>query len=172
MVCVMVFMGNANVCGENSVSVEENCAIVEDVDAPSGETVTEDIVEEVVEEFKFMKPITGGVITSKYGMRNGKLHTGIDIADKLNTDIFAAEDGKVICASYCGNYGNLVKIDHENGYITYYAHCNRIVVSVGDRVEKGQLIAKMGSTGWSTGPHVHFEIRLDGQILNPYGYIY
>lgn len=169
--CVIFLLNGENICGEND-NIDENYAIVEDVDAPLGETITENIVEEVIEEFKFIKPISGGIITSKYGMRNGKLHTGIDIADSLNTDIFASECGKVIYASYCGNYGNLIKIDHENGYITYYAHCNRLLVSVGDKVEKGQVIAKMGSTGWSTGPHVHFEIRLDGQILNPYGYIY
>ena len=86
IVCVAFLLNGENICGESD-NIDDNYAIVEDVDAPSGETITENIVEEVIEEFKFIKPISGGVITSKYGMRNGKLHTGIDIADSLNTEI-------------------------------------------------------------------------------------
>lgn len=174
IVCTFIILSGENVCGESTTSIED-CAIIEDIEAPLEGTITEDIEdieEEVIEEFTFMKPVAAGVITSKFGMRRGKLHTGIDIADSMNTEIYAAQSGKVICASYNGNYGNLVKIDHGNGYITYYAHCNRILVSVGDIVEKGQLISKMGMTGWATGPHVHFEIRLNGEILDPYEYIY
>lgn len=129
--------------------------------------------EEIVEEeFIFTKPVSEGVITSLYGMRRGKLHTGIDIANKLNTEIYASQSGEVIFAGYSGNYGNLVKIKHKDGYESYYAHCNKILVKKGDIVEQGQHIAKMGMTGNATGPHLHFEIRLNGETLNPYEFIY
>lgn len=151
-------------------------AIVETVEPVQEEIVEEEIIiteEEIIEEeFTFMKPVDAGVITSRYGMRRGKLHTGIDIADKLNSNIYASQSGEVVCSKYSGNYGNLVKIKHDNGYETYYAHCNKLLVKVGDIVEKGQLIAKMGMTGNATGSHIHFEIRLNGNILNPYEFIY
>jgi murein DD-endopeptidase MepM/ murein hydrolase activator NlpD len=118
--------------------------------------------------YSFKKPILRGTVTSRYGGRWGRMHNGIDIADSLGTEIYASQDGSVIFSGNAGAYGNLIKIEHKYGYVTYYAHCNKLLVNVGDYVKQGQLIAKMGSTGRSTGSHVHFEVRHNGKILNPY----
>ncbi len=113
---------------------------------------------------------------SKFGMRvhpvTGvyKLHTGIDIPATTGTPIRAAESGQVITASYQGAYGNCVIIDHGNGYSTLYGHQSSIAVSVGDTVTRGQTIGYVGSTGYSTGPHLHFEIRVNGSPQDPLNY--
>lgn len=118
----------------------------------------------------FLMP-TRGRISSRYGMRNGRMHKGLDIASGTGTDIKAADGGKVIFTGYRGAYGNLVEIDHENGYRTRYAHNSKILVNTGDRVYKGEVIAKMGSTGRSTGSHLHFEVIENGSHKNPSGYV-
>jgi murein DD-endopeptidase MepM/ murein hydrolase activator NlpD len=110
---------------------------------------------------------TRGTITSRFGMRWGRLHTGVDIGAPTGTSIRAADSGKVIFAGWSGGYGKLVKIDHGGGKVTYYAHCSSINVSRGQNVSKGQVIARVGSTGNSTGPHLHFEIRINGKPINP-----
>ncbi|HZK57527.1 MAG TPA: M23 family metallopeptidase [Clostridia bacterium] len=114
---------------------------------------------------------TRGRLTSSFGMRWGKQHTGIDIASPRGTPIFAADAGKVSFSGWKGTYGNLVIIDHENGYQTYYAHNNRNLVKQGQRVYKGQKIAEMGSTGRSTGVHLHFEVRKNGTPINPRNFV-
>lgn len=114
---------------------------------------------------------TRGRLTSGFGTRWGRRHTGIDIANSTGTSITAADAGKVSFAGYSGSYGNLVIINHENGYQTYYAHCSKILVSKGTRVYKGQEIAKVGSTGNSTGPHLHFEVRKNGTPINPLQFV-
>lgn len=131
-------------------------------------------VEEVIEEkLIFEKPISNYTITSRYGMRRGKLHKGIDLAAPKGTNIYASEGGTVKFAGWNSTgYGYLVIISHKDNYETYYAHCSKLLVNKGDIVEKGDLIAKVGSTGNSTGPHVHFEVRLNGEPLNPYDYIF
>ena len=106
-------------------------------------------------------------VTSEFGPRWGRLHAGIDLADPTGTTIYASDGGTVIRASYFGGYGNCVEIDHENGRVTRYGHCSAILVSEGDKVYQGQPIALVGSTGNSTGPHLHFEIILDGVQHNP-----
>lgn len=179
VLCGTMCLGGAITYSETVKNVEYSGVeyiIVETVE-PTQETIVEEEIiiaeEEIIEEnLTFTKPVRGGIITSRYGMRRGRLHTGIDIADKLNTDIYASQSGEVVCAGYNGNYGNLVIIEHNQGYESYYAHCNRILVHKGDLVEQGQLIAKMGMTGNATGSHVHFEIRQSGEILNPYEFIY
>lgn len=118
----------------------------------------------------FLMP-TRGRISSRYGMRNGSMHRGLDIASSSGTDIKAADGGKVVYTGYKGAYGNLVEIDHENGYKTRYAHNSKILVKVGERVYKGQTIAKMGSTGRSTGSHLHFEVLVNGANKNPSNYV-
>ncbi len=118
----------------------------------------------------FDKP-TRGTVTSRYGMRWGSLHTGIDIAAPLGTTLRAADGGVVTYAGWKGNYGLLVIIDHGQNKSTYYAHCNKILVSKGEKIYKGQKIAEMGSTGKSTGPHIHFEIRINGVPTNPQNYL-
>jgi murein DD-endopeptidase MepM/ murein hydrolase activator NlpD len=108
---------------------------------------------------------TDAVITSYFGVRDipvgSSNHAGIDLAGDANQPIYAADGGVVIFAGEYGGYGNLVQIQHDNGEITYYGHCNTLIVKEGDAVYQGQLIALMGSTGVSTGDHCHFEIRTD-----------
>ncbi|WP_421656866.1 peptidoglycan DD-metalloendopeptidase family protein [Leptothermofonsia sp. ETS-13] len=116
---------------------------------------------------------TKGVLTSGYGWRWGRMHKGIDIAAPTGTPILAAAPGVVITAGWnSGGYGNLVEIQHADGSVTLYAHNNRILVRQGQRVEQGQQIAEMGSTGYSTGPHCHFEVHLPGHgAVNPMAYL-
>lgn len=110
-----------------------------------------------------------GVLSSPYGWRWGRMHKGIDIAAPVGTPIVAAAPGKVVTAGWNdGGYGNLVEIEHADGSVTLYAHNNRILVRVGQQVGQGQHIADMGSTGFSTGPHSHFEVHLPGRgAVNP-----
>ena len=115
----------------------------------------------------FSLPVSNYVVTSRYGWRRSGYHTGCDYAVPLGTPIHAAEDGVVTCAEWKGNYGYLVKIQHTGGFETYYAHCSRFACSVGDTVKKGDVIAYVGSTGNSTGPHCHLEIRYEGSTIDP-----
>lgn len=109
-----------------------------------------------------------GVLTSGYGWRWGRLHRGIDIAAPIGTPIVAAASGKVIGAGWHGGYGNLIKLEHLDGSVTLYAHNSRILVSHGQQVDQGEQIAEMGSTGNSTGSHLHFEIHSQNQeVINP-----
>ncbi len=120
----------------------------------------------------FIRP-TGGYLSSGFGARWGTVHQGLDFANTMGSSIVASDGGKVIYSTYNnGGYGYLVIIDHENGYQTYYAHCSQLLVGVGDRVAQGDNIALIGNTGNSTGPHCHFEIRLNGVPQNPSGYLY
>ena len=119
----------------------------------------------------FIMPASGR-LSSGFGARWGRTHQGIDIAGSYGSNIVAADGGTVIYAGYnSGGYGYLVKIDHGNGYQTYYGHNSRLLVSVGDKVAQGTVIAKMGSTGRSTGNHCHFEIRKNGVAVNPLSYL-
>jgi len=118
----------------------------------------------------YVWPVSGR-ITSRYGYRHGEFHTGLDIAVPTGTTVKAADGGTVTYAGRRGNYGNLVIITHDNGAQTYYAHNSSLLVSVGDKVYQGQAIARSGSTGRSTGPHCHFEIRINGQTKNPLSYL-
>ena len=104
---------------------------------------------------------------------NGKkvFHDGIDFAGKTGSSVHSVADGIVSWAGMKGGYGGLIEIDHGNGYMTRYAHNKTLKVYSGDRVVKGDVLALMGSTGRSTGPHVHFEVLKDGKPVNPYNYI-
>lgn len=102
----------------------------------------------------------------------GEFHTGLDLKATLNTDIVAAESGTVIYAGWRGGYGKCVIIDHGGGYSTLYGHNNILYVSAGQQVSRGQSIAGAGTTGYSTGVHCHFEVRINGQHTDPTGYIY
>lgn len=118
----------------------------------------------------FSYPIRG-YITSRYGQRWGRIHTGVDIAARMGDPIYAADGGKVIYSGWKGGYGYLIEIDHENGYITYYGHCSKLLVNLGDEIYKGQEIGLIGSTGHATGPHLHFEVRKNGIPVNPLIYL-
>jgi len=119
------------------------------------------------------RPIKGGWLSSYFGYRNdpftGKRehHNGVDFAGKLGSDIIAVAAGVVTWSGDRYGYGNMVEIDHGNGYVTRYAHNQKNLVKVGDKIAKGQLIAKMGSSGRSTGPHVHFEVLRNGRVVDP-----
>lgn len=116
-----------------------------------------------------------GRITSRFGYRSDTAinnHTGIDIAASTGTAILAADSGTVSAVRYDKNgYGNYVLISHGGGLFTLYGHCSATYVSVGQSVSKGQKIAAVGSTGYSTGPHLHFEVRVGGSRVNPEPYI-
>lgn len=120
-------------------------------------------------KLRFIWPLDG-VLTSGFGMRRGKMHTGIDISAPVGTPIHATAGGRVI---YSDNkqrgYGNLVIIQHEHGFYSVYAHNSVNLVHEGDRVRKRQVIAKVGSTGRSSGPHLHFEIRYKKKPVDPLG---
>lgn len=116
-----------------------------------------------------------GVVSSPYGLRwNGSdFHPGIDIANDMGTPILATADGVVRVAGWNdGGYGNMVDIDHGNGIMTRYGHAMQVAVTAGQYVHRGQVIAYMGSTGFSTGPHVHYEVRINGQAVNPSSYLH
>lgn len=122
----------------------------------------------------FSRP-TYGTITARYGSGGSRWssgrHTGLDIAAPTGTAIYASDSGKVSFAGWKSSYGYTVIINHGNGYETYYAHCSKLLVSAGDVVSKGDLIAKVGSTGNSTGAHCHFEVRYNGVTKNPENYL-
>ena len=121
---------------------------------------------------KYAWPLKGGYHQSSgFGSRWGRAHQGIDLACSVGTSVYAADGGTVTRAGYSGAYGNLVVIDHQNGQETRYAHNSKLLVKVGDKVYQGQEIAKTGSTGRSTGPHLHFEIRFNGEPRNPLNYL-
>jgi murein DD-endopeptidase MepM/ murein hydrolase activator NlpD len=118
----------------------------------------------------FIWPVSGP-ITSPFGMRWGTLHPGIDIGVPTGTPIHAAASGKVIWCGWMSGYGNLVMIDHGGGLASLYGHQSRIAASCGENVSQGQLIGYVGCTGFCTGPHLHFEIRLNGSPVDPLGYL-
>ncbi len=120
------------------------------------------------------KPITG-VITSRFGSRESIRsypHSGLDIAAPYGTSIKSASKGKVIFSGDKGSYGNLIIVDCGNGVQIYYGHCSKLYAKVGDKVNAGDIIAAVGSTGNSTGNHLHFEIKVNGVSVNPQNYIY
>lgn len=118
----------------------------------------------------FIWPVRG-TITSPFGYRWGTTHLGVDIGVPYGTTVKAADGGEVTWAGWQGSYGKLVVITHDSGIQTAYAHNSTILVSVGQRVYQGQAIAYAGSTGNSTGPHCHFEVRINGRQVNPLGYL-
>ncbi len=128
------------------------------------------------EKLGFVWPVDG-LITSGFGYRHHpieggiRFHSGIDIAAEHGTIICASQSGRVVGAGWHGLLGKCVIIQHDNDFITLYGHCSSVLVQVGQGVERGQVIALVGSTGLATGPHVHFEIRLNGVPVNPMKYL-
>ena len=146
--------------------------------------IVESAVKEIKDENESLAIINGvkvsvlpvsGMISSRYGessSRRSSTHTGLDIACSTGTSIRVIADGTVTFAANNGAYGNLIKVDHGNGVETWYAHCSKINAKVGQKVTAGDIIAAVGSTGNSTGPHLHLEIRIDGNTVNPQKYVY
>lgn len=121
-----------------------------------------------------IRPVTG-TITSRFGSVSSvrsSAHTGLDISAPIGTSVKAAAGGTVSWAGYKGSYGYMVVLTHANGVQTYYAHCSKLYVSAGQNVSQGETIAAVGSTGNSTGPHLHLEVRVNGVAYNPQNYLY
>ena len=131
----------------------------------------------IKENYAFVWPLNG-TITSSFGIRDSdntivtKYHTGLDIAAPKGTPIAAAASGTVTFSGYKGSYGYMIVISHGNNIQTYYGHCSKLYVSAGTAVSQGQTIAAIGSTGNSTGPHLHLEVRINGVAYNPQNYVY
>ncbi|MGC9064874.1 MAG: murein hydrolase activator EnvC family protein, partial [bacterium] len=118
-------------------------------------------------------PADSHLITSPFGWRNHPIfgtrmfHTGVDIAGNYGDNIYAVNEGRVIYSGWQSGYGKVIIVDHGNGMSTVYAHCSQLLVNVGDVVKRGEVIGKIGATGWATGPHLHFEIRRNGTPIDP-----
>lgn len=155
-------------------ATEPNPAVVPPA-ASSSQVATIENTKKMVEKLAATPSIwpTNGQVTSSFGWRTSpwgggsELHPGIDIANSMGTPIFATADGVVVQSGWAGGYGNIVQIDHGNGIETIYGHNSRVAVSVGQAVKKGQVISYLGSTGRSTGPHVHYEVRVNGTAVDP-----
>ncbi|MBQ4370336.1 MAG: peptidoglycan DD-metalloendopeptidase family protein [Oscillospiraceae bacterium] len=181
--------------GEMQVAVEgEEGAVVRTLetqyvngDAVASKTISNEILQNAVTEKielgtyepgtptgSFIWP-TQGVLTSPFGYRSvavgSSFHKGIDIGTSTGTPIIAADGGTVIYADWISGYGKLVEIAHDNGFTTRYAHCSALAVSVGEKVDQGELIAYVGNTGVSSGSHLHFEVRINGEPYNPLNYL-
>ena len=130
------------------------------------------------DQFIAGRPVLRGWISSRFGMRidpfdgRPEWHPGIDFAGKMGSKVVSVAAGVVVYAGKHGGYGNMVEINHGGGYVTRYGHNEKILVKVGDIVKKGQVISLMGSTGRSTGPHVHFEVYKNGRVVDPSSYIH
>ena len=120
-----------------------------------------------------IKPIDDVTFSSGFGVRadpfrhSAAMHPGVDMPGATGTDVYATADGVVSYAKWMNGYGNLVELDHGKGVSTRYGHLSKIIVSNGEHVHRGELIALMGSTGRSTGSHLHYEVRIDGRAVNP-----
>jgi murein DD-endopeptidase MepM/ murein hydrolase activator NlpD len=128
-------------------------------------------VNNVSKFLRLLKPLPAAMITSPFGFRWGRPHQGIDMGAPMGTPIEAAEAGKVIYSGWKQGYGNFIAIEHGHGLETHYAHCSKLLVGVGEKVRKGEIIGKVGNTGNSTGPHLHFEVVANGVHRNPIKYI-
>ena len=164
---------------ERTDRVTRRCGVETGRETLSGEVLTEPAPQVVAvgtaqgvdaARGRFIWPTTGQ-ITSPFGYRtifgSTSFHRGLDIANTTGTDILAAAGGTVTWAGPKGTYGNLLILDHGNGFTTYYAHCSQLLVKEGDTVDQGEKIALMGSTGRSTGSHLHFEVRWQNEPLDP-----
>jgi murein DD-endopeptidase MepM/ murein hydrolase activator NlpD len=128
----------------------------------------------VIRKIMFQTPVRGHAVNSRFGMRRlggagrSRPHKGVDIAAPMGTDVLVAAEGEVIRTGYdAAGYGNFIEVRHPNGMTTLYAHLSRSDVSTGSRLSAGERIGLIGSTGYSTGPHLHFEVRRDGVQVNP-----
>ena len=172
--------------GKDGVIMQTNEITLENGKIIKEKTIDENIIEEQVSKKIYRgtknpyedgvaflnQPTRGGILTSEYGERWNSFHKGIDIAGDIGDDVIAAMDGYITYAEFNdGGYGNLIIIEHKDNMKTYYGHLSSFNVKVGDSVKKGDIIGEIGSTGFSTGPHLHFELRVDNNPVNPKNYI-
>jgi len=140
-------------------------------------TSAEQKLDAFLETIPTLWPVKSRRITDNFGYRKDpftrktKFHQGIDIGEDYGADIYASASGKVIMAEYTRGYGRVVKIDHGRGFVTVYGHASKLLVKAGDTVKKGDVIAKVGSSGRSTGPHIHFELLLYNTPVDPLQYL-
>lgn len=170
------------VCREGQAGMKETTTWVTYL---NGRQVSEEIVEEAItvpavsrvvkvgtkERPDFIMPVTGYVLTSGLGPRWGRTHNGLDLAVSQGTPVSCTADGMVIQSGWNGGYGISVYVDHGDGIISRYGHLCENSVSVGQQVSQGDLLGYSGNTGFSTGPHLHFEMRLNDVPVNPYDYV-
>lgn len=177
-----VYSGTNTVIREAEAGIREAVVLVEYTNGnESGrtllkETVTKEAVPRIVEKGTkemptYIKPISGGTLTSNFGKRWGTIHYGVDWACPIGTNVMASCDGKVVTAGWQNGYGYTVVLSHSDGSTTRYAHLSKIAVSIGDKVSQGDIIAYSGNTGNSTGPHIHFEIMINGTKVDPLEYL-
>ncbi len=180
--------------GENAIRTEGvpgSRTVITQVTKQNGEVLGEKVLSDVINEEPITKILTIGTkpkpagsgtgtfsfplseisVSSPFGARWGRKHDGLDFAAETGTNIVAADSGTVTYSGACEGYGNLLILDHKNGFTTYYAHCSTLYAAVGATPEKGEVIAAVGSTGNSTGPHLHFEIRKNEEPQDPMLYL-
>lgn len=172
--------------GEYGVSEVESVVTEQNGIQVAKEVVSEEVISNPVSELVttgtqdpppkkgtgyFINPLPGSYISSRFGSRSGGFHLGQDMAKSAGSSIKAADGGTVTYAGWSGSYGYMVDVDHGGGFTTRYAHCSKIFVSVGEKVYQGKVIAAVGSTGVASGPHLHFEVRKYGSVVNPSSYI-
>ena len=164
---------------------EKTTKNIEEISTDTFEVAKENIIEKLdIDTTEAISNINGikiatlpvsGTISSRYGAASSirsSRHTGLDIAASVGTPIKVVADGTVTYAAYSGSYGYLVKVDHGNGVETWYAHTSKMYVKASQEVKAGDVIAAVGNTGNSTGPHLHLEVRINGQHINPQKYLY
>lgn len=177
-----MYQGQYSVVQEGSEGYREVVAVVQ---YENGSEISRDIIKEtlLVESVPrilkrgtqtpptFIKPLNGGVLTSTFGARWGTTHWGVDWGVPVGSAVLASSGGTVVRSGWFSTYGICVDIQHPNGMMTRYAHLSKTLVSVGQKVVQGQQIARSGNTGWSTGPHLHLEVHVNGQKVNPFNYL-
>lgn len=158
---------------QNGIQIAKEILSEEVIELPTTEVVTTGTQDPPPKKGTgyFINPLPGSVISSRFGSRSGGFHLGQDMAKASGSSIKAADGGTVTYSGWSGSYGYMVDIDHGGGFTTRYAHCSEIYVSVGEKVYQGKVIAAVGSTGVSSGPHLHFEVRKYGSVVNPAAYI-
>jgi murein DD-endopeptidase MepM/ murein hydrolase activator NlpD len=182
------YVGKESVVDEGSDGVMEVTVVLSKINGEevSREIINQNVITEAKDKIvskgtkpvpkkvatgKYKYPLSSYRITSPFGPRWGSFHSGVDLSTPTGNTVSASDGGVVTIAGWYGNYGYLVEIDHGNGVTTRYGHNSKVLVSVGQKVAQNETIAKSGSTGRSTGPHVHFEIRFDGVASNPMKYL-
>lgn len=163
----------AIVTEQNGIEIAKEVIKEEVITEPVNEIVTTGTQDPPVKKGTgyFINPLPGSYVSSRFGSRSGGFHLGQDMAKASGSSIKAADGGTVTYAGWSGSYGYMIDIDHGGGFTTRYAHCSELFVSVGEKIYQGKVIAAVGSTGVSSGPHLHFEVRKYGSVVNPASYI-